>query len=496
MVCQHLDRSSQGKSTKHFGIGNLKGFGWEEMNSLYLALASAGCIFGSFILRPIAAPLLMGGVVSGVMAEQRRKLEVEYLIPLKQLERAAWLDQQEQQIGFMAAQNDLQMELEHEQHSATIQSLIGTLEQKILPVQPAIDVPAQKVERQHVLAVQQQERITIEGQLESQFGNSSELFEKFLKQPHNWVCGKTNGGKTFLLLRLVKDWIAANPSGRVYVLDRNFGKPDRVTGEVFDWNGLPQSIIYSKDEEIITVLQKMNADLEKTIGGFDQFARKLSNVRPELINTLIVVTEWNALVDNSKAGKDPKTSPAVEAMRPILQQGNGYKFKAVLDGQNIAVGESGISEALREQISICLVGSTSCDLGIVGELGGTNKQKEKIVEECTALRKAGKRACVIQLGEGEPVVGVVPEMPWLRNFRFDADTVTQAPLSVKVEADDSTDSTTPSLNAIFDLLPDDPTDADIIKAYEAISRSPAPYDLTERNNLIRYIRDRFNDGKK
>lgn len=269
-------------------------------------------------------------------------------------------------------------------------------------------------------APQSQNRITREETLTNQYSNDNELFRKFLLQPHGWIIGKTGGGKTFLLLRFLKEWLQENPDGEVYILDRNFGKPDRVTGEIFDWNGFPQEQIYSEDEDIINVLQVLRDRMMDLAAAFSDFARGKTTVRPQKAKVMIVVTEWNALTDANKTTQQASSALNVEAILPILQQGNGYGYKVVFDSQTTLEKQTGISPSTRQQLSLCLVGENTVNVSEYQVFGCDKATKQSIYQEASALRAAGKRACVIQLGEGAPQVGLIPEMGWLRDFRFTA----------------------------------------------------------------------------
>lgn len=298
--------------------------------------------------------------------------------------------------------------------------------------QPSIDVSASTVDETY-RPPQNGVSFTVgarpQSTVDRMAANESEVFSKFLKAPHNWICGKTNSGKTFLLLRLVWDWLNANPGGELIICDRNYGKPDRETGEVFDWNGIDERVIYSADADILTVLLDQKLKLEQDIARFDEYTRRRSRAmrdglpfdeaQPERRKVLIVITEFNALTGATKTGAKAETSPVIEAVSPILDQGNGYRIKLIFDGQTIAVGRSGISESLRMQTSICMVGDNCTNVDEVSQLGtGSTK---KLIQECAEIKSQGRRPCIIQIGEGLPIAAVVPHMPYLRNpeYRFD-----------------------------------------------------------------------------
>lgn len=130
------------------------------------------------------------------------------------------------------------------------------------------------------------------------------------------------------------------------------------------------------------------------------------------------------------------------------------------------------------------------------------------------------------MGKGEPVATVVPEMGWIRDYRFGGvkPTVGETPeindfddrFEEKhgfdpddvIEKDDNddpweekpVDPNQSGANAIAELieaiakkLPEDPTDEQILAAFERVAGgAKAPRTPTERANLARYIRDGLN----
>lgn len=359
------------------------------------------------------------------------------------------------------------------------------------------------------------------------------LFADYLKSPHNMICGKTNSGKTFLLSRLLIEWVAANPGGTVYILDRNFGKPDRKTGEIFDWNGIDERCIYKDDDRILSVLQTIQREMENLIQEFADFAMERSRCaregkpfnrsQPQVKKVLTIVTEQNELADIFSGGKDAKSSAVLDPIGSILRQGNAYGYKIILDGQSISVTQSGITEALRQNLSICMVGENCVTSKEVRQFGSNTSL---LVSQCSQLRSQDKRACIIQMGKGEPVATVVPEMGWIRDYRFGGvkPTVGETPeindfddrFEEKhgfdpddvIEKDDNddpweekpVDPNQSGANAIAELieaiakkLPEDPTDEQILAAFERVAGgAKAPRTPTERANLARYIRDGLN----
>lgn len=239
------------------------------------------------------------------------------------------------------------------------------------------------------------------------------VFEKFLKAPHNRLAGKTKAGKTFLLLKLLIDWLEANPNGVITICDINYGKPDRDTGEPFYWNGFPVECIRSNPAEILEASRAEVAELRQRVTDCREKGVRLQDLQPRLF----IVTE----LDSTQEDVDevsPKPGEFISNVRQVAKQGNGYKLKLIFDGQSLATGESGISQATADQLCVALLGTSTTNATEVSKFHASNAVELR--NTCNTILKAGKRPAIIQLNEGDPVAVIVPDLGYIRQVRFAA----------------------------------------------------------------------------
>jgi hypothetical protein len=100
------------------------------MNSIGWFLSGVGCVAGALAFPPAGIPLLVGGVVCGIVAEQQRK-EEEVWQPIVELERDALIDLAEQEIGYWAVEQDWLLETQHNHNIGQSIALLQTLEAKL-----------------------------------------------------------------------------------------------------------------------------------------------------------------------------------------------------------------------------------------------------------------------------------------------------------------------------------------------------------------------------
>jgi hypothetical protein len=134
----------------------------------------------------------------------------------------------------------------------------------------------------------------------------------------------------------------------------------------------------------------------------------------EEIDALCKVIEQEAKINQELPAY--RAGEFMGSIRKVLKQGNGYKFKVILDGQSLAVGASGISEATSDQLSNALLGNSTVNSSEVSKFKTANA--DRLIAQCEAILKAGKRPAIIQLNEGAPVAIVVPDLSWIRDVRF------------------------------------------------------------------------------
>lgn len=245
--------------------------------------------------------------------------------------------------------------------------------------------------------------------------NSREVFQKFLKFPHNRIVGPTGSGKTFLLCALLVQWLQNNPDGIVTIADINYGKPDRTTGEVFDWLGMPLQAVKFNESDIFQTLENEVRVLSERKELCRLAAINKERV-PKLQPRLFIVSEWDGTAKslNNGKGKDGKFS---QAALEIFKQGNGYNMKVIVEGQSLSVGESDLSQSSRSQTAIAMLGTDCYDTRRVAEFGTPNT--DELITQSSQLKKQKKRPCIIQLGDGLPQTIAVTNLSAQRNTQIE-----------------------------------------------------------------------------
>ncbi|MBD2019275.1 hypothetical protein H6F43_03645 [Leptolyngbya sp. FACHB-36] len=261
----------------------------------------------------------------------------------------------------------------------------------------------------------------------------------FLKAPHNWIIGKTGGGKTILAGKILSYTIqVAQESQRPFELticDKNYGKPNPETGEINDWFGIPSEYVLSDLSKIEQFIREQKEELDDEIAAWERYARDRQTnpnaSKPEFKRRIILIEEndgtqkelQQAFERRRQAQKNSRTKPAekdefsfIENLCFLLKEGRGYGWKVILIGQSAAVTESGVNEALRTQLSIVMVGDNCEIIREVQKFGAG--EPAALVVKAAEIRKKGKRRAIVQLEGGEPVVRVVPDMSEVARFRI------------------------------------------------------------------------------
>lgn len=239
-------------------------------------------------------------------------------------------------------------------------------------------------------------------------------FRKFLKARHNWVTGRTGAGKTFLVLALIVDWLEQNPDGIITICDLAYGKPDE-NGFVNDWLGLPVGYIRMEADEIVAAVAAERAEMEERRKEAQTAAREGKRRIKRRPSRLLVIDEWDVTVEE-QGGKDGEFYASV---RTILKFGGGYGHKMLLSGQTIATGETAISEATRNQMAIAILGTNATKTDEVGKL---KSESAPLIDRARQVRRKGKRAAIVQLGDADPVTVIVPELGQVLNRRIVVET--------------------------------------------------------------------------
>lgn len=277
----------------------------------------------------------------------------------------------------------------------------------------------------------------------------NEVFRKFIKFPHNRIVGRTGAGKSFLVCHLLVCWIEENPQGILTICDINYGKPDRETGEIFDWLGLPYDCIRDSAIDIFEALlveiaelnvrrwEARNAAIQKTqapswqprlllVDEIDSTNDDLADLSNEDVNEIIQRVNEQYLRPKFE-GKLPDgvgipllnksvKNPFMKYILQLMKQGNGYRMKFIGVGQSITTGESGFSQASKAQTAIAMLGTDTVQKNLVAQFNSS--KTEELVAESSVILKAKSRPMIIQLGDGEPVTMRVPDLSASRRTRI------------------------------------------------------------------------------
>jgi hypothetical protein len=224
------------------------------------------------------------------------------------------------------------------------------------------------------------------------------IFDRFLEQPHIWLAGRTNAGKTFLMLALLTYWLQKNQDGVVTICDLSYGKPDRTPGDI-------KAAIADEAAEM-RAREKFCAESQKD---------KVIRFQPRLF----IVTELEtttAEIMREEGVTNHEKSEFLADLNLIARRAHALQIKLALDGQSVATGESKVSEASRQQFAIALLGDNTTVSMEVGKFGSSNSKE--LIEKATLIKSKNLRPVIMQLGAGQPQALIVPDLGWIRDLKF------------------------------------------------------------------------------
>ncbi|MGE5659063.1 MAG: ATP-binding protein [Actinomycetota bacterium] len=241
-------------------------------------------------------------------------------------------------------------------------------------------------------------------------------FPQFLRG-HARVTGETGAGKTFLVLKLLTDWVENNPSTSLTICDLNYGKPNPRTGRLNDWLGIDPGYVHSQVNRIVSAVSSEFEELERRRSLCDAETRqaieegripKLSKPFPP---RLVLIDELDGLFEEIDEKSDFHSH-----LRALLKQGRGYNFKVVLCGQSMAVAASGIKLATAKQLNSLRVIKGKIDRDELKYFA--NCDYNELTEKVAQLQKKGYRVAIAQLGEASPQVVIIPDLSEVESYRF------------------------------------------------------------------------------
>lgn len=232
------------------------------------------------------------------------------------------------------------------------------------------------------------------------------------------IVGRSRGGKTTIALAVYAHCLeASNGEIDINICDRNYGKPNEE-GEINDWLGTPLAYIHDTDEKIEAALDAEFEHLETRIRAYKSAAKPGgAPVPPELKRErLFVIDEQDSTQEELNDGEGVQ-GPYSRKLKRLLDQGAGYGMGALIVGQELSVKESGISRALRSKMSTLMVSDYCLKPYKVQDFGIPKEDYDPLIEQCKRLRRANKRWAIVELGDADPVVVVVPDLSHVQNIR-------------------------------------------------------------------------------
>ncbi|MEP0872418.1 hypothetical protein NDA01_21620 [Trichocoleus desertorum AS-A10] len=233
-------------------------------------------------------------------------------------------------------------------------------------------------------------------------------FKEFLRR-HVWLVAKTRAGKTVLLLYLLLVFIQEWPDGYFTICDINFKKPNEA-GEVNDWFGIDQKqFIRVEYATIKQTIYEEWLDLHQR----RQYCMQLpTGQKAKLQPSLLILEEMPAFMRQAEiVGKMMNTDEKSQILLwlgDLFTFGLGYGKRVVIVSQNSAVGENGINQANQDQLCVALLGRTAVKSQEVKKFAGDDAAN--LIARVKDLRRRGHRAAIVQVGDDDPAVRVIPNI--------------------------------------------------------------------------------------
>jgi hypothetical protein len=222
------------------------------------------------------------------------------------------------------------------------------------------------------------------------------------------VCRSRGGKTTFLkyyLYTLLKNGVKAN----LAICDINYGKPSD-DGVINNWMGISSNYIHSGASGIYAAINKYGEELRERKSICEKAARsgiKGNPISDKPINLLVI----EELIASKLALESAKMwDDCLKVVSDGLVCGLGYGCPIVIVSQSLAVSETGINLAMRDQFNIIALGKSASSLDVIKDCGFDEPQETRA--QVQAMIKSKRRPILIT-GVDDSKVSALPDLRWI-----------------------------------------------------------------------------------
>jgi hypothetical protein len=263
-----------------------------------------------------------------------------------------------------------------------------------------------KVKRKILVTVNNLAPFNLSGIIDKSLSDE-ELLE--LTKRSLFILCRSRGGKTtflkYYLYTLLKNDVKAN----LAICDINYGKPSD-DGVINNWMGISSNYIHSGASGIYAAIKKYGEELKERKSICEKAARsgiKGNPISDKPINLLVI----EELIASKLALESAKMwDDCLKTVSDGLVCGLGYGCPIVIVSQSLAVSETGINLAMRDQFNIIALGKSSSSLDVIKDCGFDEPQE--IRAHVQAMVKSKRRPILIT-GVDDSKVSSLPDLRWI-----------------------------------------------------------------------------------
>jgi hypothetical protein len=239
-------------------------------------------------------------------------------------------------------------------------------------------------------------------------GLSNEELLDLTKRSLFIVC-RSRGGKTTFLKYYLYTLIRSNQNLQLSICDINYGKPSDE-GIINDWMGISADRIHSRDNTIFSAITAYSRELKTRKHECEQAIRKgiKSNpIKNKPINLLVIeelIATRIALMDADLWDE------SLKMITDGLVYGLGYGCPIVAVSQHLAVSQTDINLAMRDQFNIVALGKSASNPEVIKDCGFDDP--DAIKSKVITLNKQNKRPILIA-GVNESTCSTLPDLRWI-----------------------------------------------------------------------------------
>jgi hypothetical protein len=252
---------------------------------------------------------------------------------------------------------------------------------------------------------------------------------KLLKK-HVLFAGKTRQGKTMMVKYAILEYVKQYPTGWLRICDPNYGKRGIDGEEPNTWMDLPLEYISGADpsnrfDDIFSAVRSEYDDLRKRMSANAAYARgkqkgvsgaALTKLEQDAvcIPSLLVLDEFPSIVAEAK--RRGTLADFLDQIQELLTQGLSYNKRLYLLAQSTAVNMIELELSKQDQLCKCLIQDVAerkrelTDIGVEDSALVRSKVK--------ALRRKGHRVAVVDIGESDPRIQIIPNLSWIGQVSF------------------------------------------------------------------------------